>query len=101
MLLDLLPELQCKILDKLTERDVKVLSVCSRECYHITIPYLWITQRVEYSEIRGPPPKSMAHCQKLYISEYEMMIQLELEENAIKKHIISALNMCDLKVLKS
>ena len=98
MLLDLSPEVQCKILAKLTERDVKVLSLCSRECYHITTPYLWITQRVEYGEIRGPPPKSMSYCLELYIDRNNTDL-LELDENAIKKHIISALSMCDLKVL--
>ena len=101
MLLDLSPELQCKILEKLTDSDVKVLSVCSRECYHITIPYLWITQRVQYEEIRGPPPKSISHCRELYIGDNYLPGQLEFDHDEIKKHIIAALNMCDLKVLKS
>ena len=86
MFLDLLPELLSPILNLLSGKDLKNVSLCSKECYLIVSPMLW--ERVLVTErllLTTPPiPNQIAHCRDLRVWVRCTMIEKERKEFANK-----------------
>ena len=98
MLLDLLPELLSPILTLLRRKDLKNISLCSKECNLIVAPILW--ERVVVTKNRllatSPIPNQMALCHRLYIDVSWCAMMSRKEEELVMK-FAALMTLCSPK----